>query len=162
MIVFSCSCGQKFQIKPEFAGRNSTCPTCKQALVVPSFDQTQAFVPKEQIDGTPSNIAQVNMEGGVTLQQRDMKARSGQKPVQEVLARQGKSKERYVIEREIARGGTGAVLCAVDRDIRREVAVKYMLDQADPKKKLRFIEEAQITGQLEHPSVRPSEILLVA
>ena len=49
----------------------------------------------------------------------------------------------------------GAVLRAVDCDIRREVAVKYMLDQADPKKKLRFIEEAQITGQLEHPNIVP-------
>jgi serine/threonine protein kinase len=49
----------------------------------------------------------------------------------------------------------GAVLRAVDCDIRREVAVKYMLGEADPKKKLRFIEEAQITGQLEHPNIVP-------
>src|ERR1700752_2004843 len=44
---------------------------------------------------------------------------------------------------------------AVDCDIRREVAVKYLLDQSDPKKKLRFVEEAQITGQLEHPNIVP-------
>ena len=40
--------------------------------------------------------------------------------------------ERYALADEIARGGMGAVLRAVDRDIRREVAMKYLLDQADP------------------------------
>src|SRR5207249_5086294 len=54
-----------------------------------------------------------------------------------------------------ARGGMGAVIRAVDCDIRREVAVKYLLNQSDSKKKLRFIEEAQITGQLEHPNIVP-------
>ena len=49
----------------------------------------------------------------------------------------------------------GAVLRAVDCDIRREVAVKYLLDQTDPAEKARFVEEAQITGQLEHPNIVP-------
>ncbi|OAI53474.1 hypothetical protein AYO44_15955 [Planctomycetaceae bacterium SCGC AG-212-F19] len=153
MISFSCSCGQKFKVKPEFAGRKSACPTCKQTLTVPSFDQTHAFIPKEQIDGTPSSIAQAGLEGGVTL--ASPATRSGQKSVQELLGRKTTKSERYVIEGEIARGGMGAVLRAVDCDIRREVAVKYLLDQADPQKKLRFIEEAQITGQLEHPNIPP-------
>jgi serine/threonine protein kinase len=153
MISFSCSCGQKFKVKAEFAGRTSTCPTCKLALTVPSFDPTQAFVPKEHIDGTPSSIAQAGLEGGVTL--ACPSPRSGQKSVQELLGRKTKNSERYVIEGEIARGGMGAVLRAVDCDIRREVAVKYLLDQADPRKKIRFIEEAQITGQLEHPNIPP-------
>ena len=55
----------------------------------------------------------------------------------------------------MARGGMGAVLRAVDCDIRREVAVKYLLDQANARKKIRFVEEAQITGQLEHPNIVP-------
>src|SRR5262249_43741407 len=63
--------------------------------------------------------------------------------------------QRYVLEGEIGRGGMGAVLRAVDCDIRREVAVKYLLDQADAGKKLRFVEEAQITGQMEHPNIVP-------
>ena len=71
------------------------------------------------------------------------------------LAGRKNAKERYVIEGEIARGGMGAVLRAVDCDIRREVAVKYMLDGQDPKKQARFIEEAQINGQLEHPNIVP-------
>jgi serine/threonine protein kinase len=152
LIAFSCSCGQKFQVKDDCAGRKATCPTCKQPLVVPAPDKTQAYIPTGQIDGTPSSIAQAGLEGGVTL---DQAARPGQKPVQELLARQTKKGERYIIEGEIARGGMGAVLRAVDCDIRREVAVKYLLDQSDPRKKSRFIEEAQITGQLEHPNIPP-------
>src|SRR5208283_2022242 len=35
------------------------------------------------------------------------------------------------------------------------VAVKYRLDAKDPKKQARFIEEAQINGQLEHPNIVP-------
>src|SRR5206468_12565139 len=55
----------------------------------------------------------------------------------------------------ISRGGMGAVMRAVDCDIRREVAVKFMLDDRDPRHQTRFVEEAQITGQLEHPNIVP-------
>lgn len=63
--------------------------------------------------------------------------------------------QRYQIEGEIARGGMGAVLRATDSDLRREIALKYLLNQSDAEKKLRFLEEAQITGQLEHPNIVP-------
>src|SRR5581483_2358882 len=114
--------------------------------------QTEAYIPTGQIDGTPSSVHQAGLEGGVTLEQA---SRPGQKSVQELLTRQNKKGERYIIEGEIARGGMGAVLRAVDCDIRREVAVKYLLNQSDARSKARFIEEAQITGQLEHPNIPP-------
>src|SRR6185295_2926809 len=62
---------------------------------------------------------------------------------------------RYHVESEIARGGMGAIMRAVDQDIQREVAVKFLLNHADGKMKARFVEEAQITGQLEHPNIVP-------
>src|SRR5262249_17478019 len=40
-------------------------------------------------------------------------------------------------------------------DLRRAVALKYMLDEKDPRKKARFVEEAQINAQLEHPNIVP-------
>jgi serine/threonine protein kinase len=154
MISFSCpSCPQKFRVKDQFAGRQAVCPTCKQPLVVPTPDRTQPFNPPQQIDGTHSSVVQAGVDAGVTLAQPV--ARKGQKPLPELLAQRGQSGERYLIEGEIARGGMGAVLRAVDCDIRREVAVKFLLDQSDPQKKLRFVEEAQITGQLEHPNIVP-------
>jgi len=145
----------KFQVKPEFAGRSSKCPTCKQPLIVPPPDKTQAEVAAGEIEGTSSSLAQAGVDGGVTLEQKASVARPGQKSVQELLARRAKKDGRYIIEGEIARGGMGTVLRAVDCDIRREVAVKYLLDQTDAGKKARFVEEAQITGQLEHPNIVP-------
>jgi serine/threonine protein kinase len=142
----------KLKVKEQFAGRSSNCPTCKHPLTVPTPETTNTGVPQEQIEDAPSRIAQAGLEGRMTLGQPP---RAGQKPVEELIARRGKGKQRYVIEGEIARGGMGAVLRAVDCDIRREVAVKFLLDKSDPTKKLRFIEEAQITGQLEHPNIVP-------
>jgi serine/threonine protein kinase len=63
--------------------------------------------------------------------------------------------QRFIVVDEIGRGGMGTVVRANDREIRREVAVKYLLDQSDPANKARFIEEAQVTGQLEHPNIVP-------
>jgi serine/threonine protein kinase len=151
MITFSCNdCGMKFTVKGEFAGRSCRCPGCKRSLVVPGV--IKATAPAGAIDGAASSIARAGLNVGVTLKPA---AASGQKSVQEVLAGRNRTGERYHVEGEIARGGMGAVLRAVDSDIRREVAIKFMLDDRDPKKKLRFIEEAQITGQLEHPNIVP-------
>lgn len=153
MISFFClNCGLKLQVKDEFAGRSSRCPTCKQPLVVPPPSQTQADVVAGQIDGTDSSLTKAGIDGGVSLQGT---AGPGRKSLQDLLSHRAKKDGRYIIEGEIARGGMGTVLRAIDCDIRREVAVKYLLDQSDTGKKLRFVEEAQITGQLEHPNIVP-------
>ena len=154
-IAFSCEkCGMKFSVPGECAGRNTTCPTCKQPLTVPTADETRMYVPPPgQLDGMPSILAKSGVEGGVTLG-GDF-ATAEQLSLQNLMDSQAKEGVRYVVESELARGGMGAVMRAVDCDIRREVAVKYLLDQEDAKKKLRFVEEAQITGQLEHPNIVP-------
>lgn len=66
----------------------------------------------------------------------------------------GKISGRYQIMNEIARGGMGAIIKAQDRDLRRPVAMKVMLHD-NKEHRLRFVEEAQITGQLEHPGIVP-------
>lgn len=64
---------------------------------------------------------------------------------------------KYVIEREIGRGGMGRVYLAFDRDLKRRIAIKVVSpDLASNREHLaRFVEEAQITGQLEHPAIPP-------
>lgn len=62
---------------------------------------------------------------------------------------------RYDISGEIGQGGMGVVLDARDPALRRGVAMKVLLDQHAGDHLLRFIEEAQVTGQLEHPSIPP-------
>ncbi len=58
---------------------------------------------------------------------------------------------------EIARGGMGAVLKGRDNDIGRDLAIKVLLESHRDKPDLvhRFIEEAQIGGQLQHPGIVP-------
>ncbi|MCY3017412.1 MAG: hypothetical protein NTW87_00055 [Planctomycetota bacterium] len=48
----------------------------------------------------------------------------------------------YTLLRLLGRGGMGAVLKAVDRDIRRPVAMKIMLGEADERKRARFVRAA--------------------
>jgi serine/threonine-protein kinase len=65
--------------------------------------------------------------------------------------------DRYQLQGEIARGGMGAVLRGRDVDLGRDLAVKVLLEKHAhrPEVARRFIEEAQIGGQLQHPGVVP-------
>lgn len=66
------------------------------------------------------------------------------------------SPEKYSFIREIAKGGMGRVDLVRDNDLKRSVARKSLLSNSDLQRKLlRFIEEAQTTGQLEHPNIIP-------
>ena len=58
---------------------------------------------------------------------------------------------------EIARGGMGVVLRCRDPDLGRELAVKVLRDdlRGNPEMIRRFVEEAQIAGQLQHPGIVP-------
>ncbi len=73
---------------------------------------------------------------------------------------------RYSIKDEVARGGMGTILRVWDEDLRRNLAMKVMhgrgvagdesgSGEVDQERLGRFLEEAQITGQLDHPGVVP-------
>ena len=64
---------------------------------------------------------------------------------------------KYKVLSFLAQGGMGAILKAHDFNARRSVAMKVMLKSAplDQHQVVRFIEEAQVTGQLEHPNIVP-------
>jgi tetratricopeptide (TPR) repeat protein len=64
---------------------------------------------------------------------------------------------RYRIEGEIARGGMGVVLRASDPDFGRTLAVKVLLDHRrdDEGAVRRFLDEARLCGQLQHPGIPP-------
>jgi serine/threonine-protein kinase len=63
---------------------------------------------------------------------------------------------RYQLGEEIGRGGMGAVLRARDPHLDRELAVKVLWDgPAGPEALRRFVEEAQVCSQLQHPSIVP-------
>jgi formylglycine-generating enzyme required for sulfatase activity/serine/threonine protein kinase len=73
---------------------------------------------------------------------------------------------RYAVEREIGRGGMGAVFRVHDRKLDRALAMKVILGQAEerpgggtpavgPGPLSRFLNEARITSQLDHPGIVP-------
>lgn len=64
---------------------------------------------------------------------------------------------RYRLDGEIGRGGMGAILKGRDTDLGRDLAIKVLLDshKDNPQVIQRFIEEAQIGGQLQHPGIAP-------
>ncbi len=70
--------------------------------------------------------------------------------------------ERYAVVRPLGRGGMASVELATDAVLLREVAIKRMDPPAhsapDPD---RFVGEAQITAQLDHPNIPPVHDLVV-
>ncbi len=133
MIRFACArCGRKIKVEDGFSGRAGACPTCREPLVVPAVGETET-VDTSGAAGGPAG------DGSAGERLPSLPGDGG----------------RYTLVGEIARGGMGAVVRAVDRDIRREVALKFMLDDRDARLAARFLEEARITGQLEHPNIVP-------
>jgi serine/threonine-protein kinase len=85
-------------------------------------------------------------------------ARPGEGPVRiETIAYQPRGRERYTLTRLHARGGIGQVWLAHDTDLGREVALKELRSDRleGPDIGARFVDEARITGQLEHPGIVP-------
>ncbi|MBI4882372.1 MAG: SUMF1/EgtB/PvdO family nonheme iron enzyme [Planctomycetes bacterium] len=73
---------------------------------------------------------------------------------------------RYRLKDEIAHGGMGSIFKVWDEDLRRNLAMKVMLARAsgaaasdsgsdDPRALSRFLDEAQVTAQLDHPGIVP-------
>ncbi|HEV2971260.1 MAG TPA: protein kinase [Pirellulales bacterium] len=67
------------------------------------------------------------------------------------------SGSRFRIVRPYARGGLGEVFVAQDEELHREVVVKQIqMRHADEQdSRIRFVQEAEITGGLEHPGIVP-------
>lgn len=63
--------------------------------------------------------------------------------------------KRFDDRGEIARGGMSTVRRVFDNLVLREVAMKVLEPTRDFDRLARFVEEAQITGQLDHPNIVP-------
>ncbi|MCK5942680.1 MAG: serine/threonine protein kinase, partial [Planctomycetes bacterium] len=136
-----------------------------------SADHPSGSEPKPQQPRLPRRLDE-HLDPGVTLPEvpgdespRPPIARPGSAEILDRLQDRGASKPRYRLDGELARGGMGAILKAYDEDLRRDLAMKVMLDgkggsgatpdQVDERSLARFLEEAQVTGQLDHPGIVP-------
>ena len=80
------------------------------------------------------------------------------------LAGRKESHGRYLRQEEISHGGQGVILRVWDEDLERHLAMKAMLGSvprsassspADSRALARFLEEARVTSQLDHPGIVP-------
>ena len=120
--------------------------------VMPRFDDAAARPPVSVMLGVEQDVDlddDATVAGGTRTATRPQ---PGRRATGEGRAAKG----RYRIDSELARGGMGAILRAFDQDVRREIAMKVMLAEAPSKNAVaRFLEEGQVTGQLEHPNIVP-------
>jgi len=98
----------------------------------------EATVPAQQIVGRPAEVSSVPLQ-----------------PMR-VLGETG-AETRYGFRRIHAAGGIGRIWLARDHQLDRDVAIKELLPEnaADAKTVARFLREARLTGQLEHPGIVP-------
>ncbi len=84
----------------------------------------------------------------------------------EKLRRRSGLPSRYTLHGEVGRGGMGAVLRVRDEELDRDLAMKVIMGKGevtptgdtppmDPILLARFLDEAQITGDLNHPGIVP-------
>jgi serine/threonine protein kinase len=94
-------------------------------------------------------MSERNIEGGISI------GENAEAEASSLLA--SNKPQQYTIGRLLAKGGMGLILNAKDLNCRREVAMKIIGDSqgANQDKILRFIIEAQITAQLQHPGIVP-------
>ena len=60
---------------------------------------------------------------------------------------------KYRVKRELGRGGMGAVYLAEQPGLGREVAIKELIQSADPVSLRRFLQEAQVMARTSHPNL---------
>src|SRR5688572_17485566 len=115
----------------------------------PDGDPTRPLTPSEQSPHVQASGFAATAPGGsqgslVELVRLDELVRGG---------------ARYELGRQIGEGGMGTVVLCSDRAIGRRVAMKLVRGTASGPAKLeddaRFLREARIQGQLEHPSIVP-------
>jgi serine/threonine protein kinase/Leucine-rich repeat (LRR) protein len=141
--VFCTECGTVQSLGPEaHPGSKVTCATCGKEIIVPALEAAGTCLAQASVAGTVDDshtCLTVAAEGEPLAEPAEM------------------TPGRYLIMGTIATGGMGQVLLCQDRDIRRQVAMKKMLPASEnvPSCRLRFVEEAQVTGQLDHPNIVP-------
>lgn len=113
------------------------------------WQQTADYVPHDPADGLPSTV--------------DSEADGPAAP--KPAGSKGAAPEpRYETDRLYAEGGIGLVWLARDRQLDRHVAIKTIRPEYLDRGRVRdrFLQEARITGQLEHPGVVPVYELVAA
>ncbi len=150
--------GSSIQLSAEgVAERHAQITVQDGQVMVENLDnQTGTFVDGDKVEG-PTTISRGQEVRVASTTLRIARVADELISAAPDVVRKGLHDREYRVEELIARGGMGQVFSARDQHIRRSVAMKVLPDdsQGDESDFYRFIEEAQITGQLQHPNIVP-------
>ncbi|MBI4613158.1 MAG: protein kinase [Planctomycetes bacterium] len=171
MIEFECACGEHLSVPESTQGERRSCPRCRREVLVPT-----PTLPLAQVEQAP--VAQVTEvpvtrvteapgpQAAPTLLSvwQLLGGAPGGGPCPSGVAAPAATLGRYEILGTLGRGGMGEVLRVRDPEIGRELAAKILPTSAggDERRVGKFLLEAQVTGQLEHPNIVPVHDMGVA
>lgn len=154
-------CGQRIGIPQVQSGATFPCPKCGLTIRVEiEEDEKEKTVRLETVNIPAPGAHDEPVDIAKTLSMKDAGVTVSSTPkysevdLTKVLARDSTT-DKYVLQEELGRGSMGAVYRTEDINIRREVATKMMIGKHTRRSVGRFIQEAQVTGQLEHPNIVP-------
>jgi serine/threonine protein kinase/Tfp pilus assembly protein PilF len=125
-------------------------------LQAPSFHETVAV--SGQVASDVETVAHVDVVMADTVEATADGRSVDPAPMTPLPAEaQGLAETRYTFTRLHARGGIGQVWLAREESLGRSVALKQLRPERQDSRLVRerFLEEAKITGQLEHPGIVP-------
>ncbi|MCA9526205.1 MAG: SUMF1/EgtB/PvdO family nonheme iron enzyme, partial [Myxococcales bacterium] len=127
------------------------------AQSVDAHHSLDASTPAASVGGSESDgqWAVAHHEADAPAVNADVLARAEQ--LRATATGESRPPSRYEILREVARGGVGRIDLVRDRDLMRTLVMKTLIEgnEAGDYVMKKFVEEAQITAQLEHPHIVP-------
>jgi serine/threonine protein kinase len=155
----TCQCGERFQLDADEGDKQIRCAACGAILAVPELQALRPPASPQAVDLAETQPGPLESPG----HQRRSIERDTEATQDFGVASANDSKRlageygSYILVRPLAQGGMGKVSIARDEPLKREVALKELLEVGSSNKlfRRRFLEEAEITGQLEHPGIIP-------
>lgn len=117
------------------------------AEAIESFEQALKITPDSQqaLDGMAKARAKKSETTATVFEKLQQ--------YQEISAPLPNSFGRYQIQEKLGQGGMGVVYRAYDIELKREVAIKTILEGSDTVMMKRFIKEAETMAKLSHPNI---------
>src|SRR5262245_17055141 len=153
-ITLTCSQGHTWELLADSPNGSAVpCPVCGEPVALPPVEGTlpllrQTPQPPDAESATPLQPLKRTTDEYATLRHD-----SALKPAAKTVGCY--EVPGFELLNEIGRGGMGVVWRARDLSLDREVAIKFLHEKypADSTVAERFVEEARITGQLQHPGI---------
>lgn len=152
-VILVCSqCETPFNVINKEPGKDYSCLMCGSTLQFPRTALSTAIAGEIQGElsrKSSKSKGEILQNLGTSVLAEYEKAGQGAEGIEKPA--------KYNIQRELARGGMGVIYVAMDNDLKREVALKFLKDGpfASQAEKERFIREFQITAGIQHPNIIP-------